>query len=314
MKIMQLKDVKLSRGSMCNFGLRGRDGMLIKKDTGWLTDLVEIGSRLALPCPGNHQHEVCMGGNSKRAQIYTRQLAKAVVSGLVEAMQERGDERFLRRETSAKFNWACGSEFDEVISMDMSAWIATRSPINESTNEMMYDVLYLDINRDEESWRPLLQEAQVRLEGKVSNSAIVKTGSAFFAQIQDLVPWVIHQAQIVKSPKVRRIPQNLMSNKPITHRAAVLRYVDGHIGMESEEVKSSGNSRFEAPVAYGVLVYGEAPATSFNPEDNQQPEQSASKVRPPSKTTGDHDQHQQVGLQPEENFGSWPARLRRHQV
>ena len=250
---MQLKDVKLSRGSMCNFGLRGRDGMLIKKDTGWLTDLEEIGSRLALPCPGNHQHEVCMGGNSKRAQIYTRQLAKAVVSGLVEAMQERGDERFLRQETSAKFNWACGSEFHEVISMDTSAWIAARSPIDGSNSEMMYDVLYLDINRDEESWRPLLQEAQVRLEGKVSNSAIVKTGSAFFAPIQDLVPWVIHQAQIVKSPKVRRIPQNLMSNKPITHRAAVLRYVDGHIGMETEQVKSFGNSRFEALGAKEML-------------------------------------------------------------
>ncbi len=108
--------------------------------------------------------------------------------------------------------------------MDMSAWLATRSPANEPDLEMVYmtSILYLDINRDEESWRPLLQEAQTRLEGKISNSAMVKRGSAFFAQIQDLVPWAIHQAQIVKKPKVRRIPQNLMSNKPVTHRAAVL--------------------------------------------------------------------------------------------
>ena len=297
-KIMQLQDAKLSRGSMCNFELRGKDGMLIKKDTGWLTDLDEIGSKLALPCPGNHQHEVCMGGNSKRAQIYTRQLAKAVVSGLVQALQDRGDERFLRQETSAKFSWACGSEFDEVVNMDMSAWIATRSPMEDS--HPVFDVLYLDINRDEESWRPLLQEAQVRLEGKISNSAIVKTGSAFFSQIQDLVPWVIHQAQIVKNPKVRRIPQNLMSNKPITHRAAILRFADGHVGMETKEVKSFSNSRFEVPVAYGVLVYGEAPATSLNPEDNCKPEQAVAKPRLQSEKSTDSDQHQQVGLQPEE--------------
>lgn len=141
-KIMQLQDAKLSRGSMCNFELRGKDGMLIKKDTGWLTDLDEIGSKLALPCPGNHQHEVCMGGNSKRAQIYTRQLAKAVVSGLVQALQDRGDERLLRQETSAKFSWVCGSEFDEVVNMDMSAWLATRSPMpwKIHTLSMMFSI------------------------------------------------------------------------------------------------------------------------------------------------------------------------------
>lgn len=40
-------------------------------------------------------------------------------------------------------------------------------------------------------------------------------------------------------------PQNPPSQKPVTHRAAILRYNDGQINMESE-------GRFETPVAYGV--------------------------------------------------------------
>ena len=151
--------------------------------------------------------------------------------------------------------------------MDRNIWLATRSPLNEPGSEMNLHIPYVDVNRDEESWRPLLQETQARLEGKISNSATVKKRSAFFARILDLVPWLIHQAQLVKNARVRRIPENLMSNTPVTHLAAVLRFADGEIGMETQ-VTSFRTSRFETPSLLTFGVYGEAPATSMNPEDN----------------------------------------------
>ena len=49
--------------------------------------------KIAKPCNGNHEHEVCMSTNAKRGQVYTRQLARAVVQGLLHELRDRGDER-----------------------------------------------------------------------------------------------------------------------------------------------------------------------------------------------------------------------------
>lgn len=223
-KLMNLENVKLAKGSMCNFGLVGRNGHFLKKDTGWLSDLSEVLNYVAKPCEGNHQHEECLGGNAKRAQVYTRQLAKAVIDGLVDALINHGDERWIPQEGFQRFNWTCGANHGDHTPLDDERWLSVWSSTAEE-QQFNYEVLYLDIIRDEEAWRPVLQEAQLRLEGKTATSAIVRPGTAFFAHIQDLVPWTIHQAQIVRNPKVRRIPQNLMSQKPITHRAAILRYM-----------------------------------------------------------------------------------------
>ena len=208
-----------------------------------------------------------------------------MIDGLVNAMANRGDERWIPQESCDRFVWTCSAEYGDHTPTDIDSWHSVwSSTVDEQ--QCNYEVLYLDINRDVEAWRPLLQEAQLRLEGKTSTSAIVRPGTAFFAHIQDLVPWNIHQAQIVRNPKVRRIPQNLMSQKPVTHRAAILRYNDGQINMESEEVTTFGVGRFETPVSYGILVYGEAPATSMNPEEEAQPGEPISKPKKKVKTDG----------------------------
>lgn len=49
-KLMNLENVKLAKGSMCNFGLVGRNGHFLKKDTGWLSDLSEVLNYVAKPC------------------------------------------------------------------------------------------------------------------------------------------------------------------------------------------------------------------------------------------------------------------------
>jgi hypothetical protein len=110
MRVRALPGAKLEKGSMCNFGLRGKEGNLIRKDTGWLSDLDEIIHQIARPCPGNHDHEHCLGGNSKRAQVYTRALARGVVKGLTNALKSRGDERFLPFAEPCRFQWVCAVE------------------------------------------------------------------------------------------------------------------------------------------------------------------------------------------------------------
>jgi hypothetical protein len=94
--IFQLDGVQLRKGSMCNFGLRGKDGLLLREDTGWCSDLPRVLDAVALPCNGAHQHELCLGGNAKRAQIYTKKLCRAVIDGLCRELQQRGDERFCK--------------------------------------------------------------------------------------------------------------------------------------------------------------------------------------------------------------------------
>eukprot|EP00435_Cladocopium_sp_Y103_P039387 s1919_g10.t1 len=273
MRVRALPGARLEKGSMCNFGLRGKEGNLIRKDTGWLSDLAEVLHQIARPCSGNHDHEHCLGGNSKRAQVYTKALARGVVKGLIQTLKSCGDERFLSGDEPCRFQWVCANEKGVLFSnmdfdIDSTCWSCTTLSDN-------FEVLYLDIDRNEQAWLPLLAEAQTRWEDKVSASAIVRPGTAFFAQIQDLVPWVIHQAQIARSPKVRRIPHQLMSSKPVTHRASILKFQDGKVRLETEEVKSFSSSKFEAPVTFAIFVYGEAPETSLDPSANALPETEA---------------------------------------
>ena len=81
--------------------MKGRDGWLIRKHTGWASDLPQILDQIAIPCSGGHHHEPFLGGNSKRAQVYTRQLARAVIRGLMHALSDFGDERFLPSTSTA---------------------------------------------------------------------------------------------------------------------------------------------------------------------------------------------------------------------
>jgi len=311
MKIQQLPGAELRKGSMCRFGLRGRQGKLLQKNTGWCSDLPLVLDEICLTCNHNNSamHEPCLGGNSKRAQVYTRQLAKALIQGLMQSLKQCGDERWMHHfAEDHPSTWTCGLDVSQPFH-DHRVWATMWDPTMSSA--MGFEVYYVDIIRNEEVWRPILQEVRLRLEGKVSNSAIVKKGTAFFEQIQALVPWTIHQAQIVKSPKVRRLPQ-IINQLPITHRAAILQHTDGRMTFETEEVQSFATgaaAKFSNPVSFGILVYGEAPATSLDPEENNKPENS----KPLTPALGDVPKQQpskpsrdvQPEVAPEETMYAW---------
>ena len=270
-RLQQLPQAQMCKCAMCDFDLRGGQGFLIKKETGWPTDLPELADKLNRPCEGGHRHEECLGTNAKRGQVYTRSLAKAVVGGLCAALHFRGDERFCRGDFEQA--WTTGhlvSVQDQQVSN--TAWLSTT----------MAQAWYADVVRDTESWRPILQEAELRLRDKVQTSATVKSDTAFFEQIQTLVPWRTHLIQISRTPKVRRLPVHMMMEKPLTHRAAILRLSTGHIQIETEvvsEISANPCARFDAPMSYAVFIFGEADVTSLNPEDNKIPEDVRTRPR-----------------------------------
>ena len=128
--------------------------------------------------------------------------------------------------------------------------------------------------------QPILKEVADRLHNKVQASATVKLDAAFHEQVQQLVPWKLTLVQIARAPKVRRLPVQKMMEEPVTHRAAVLQYATGQIQLESEAVESikdSPGETFEAPVAYAVIIFGEAPRRSFDPKDDLAPEKVPAK-------------------------------------
>ena len=125
-----------------------------------------------------------------------------------------------------------------------------------------------------------MKEVADRLHNKVQASATVKLDAAFHEQVQQLVPWKLTLVQIARAPKVRRLPVQKMMEEPVTHRAAVLQYATGQIQLESEAVESikdSPGETFEAPVAYAVFIFGEAPRRSFDPKDDLAPEKVPAK-------------------------------------
>ena len=247
---------------MCRFNLRGRHGGLMKKLTRWLSNCSEILEELNKRCSGDHDHEECMGPNTKIGQVYTYELAHAVVRGLQRSLCSSFDERVL-----------LSGDKTEILAVD---------EVNYHSEEL-YQNFYVDVERDVEKWWPLLKEAQERLEGKVSTSAEVKKGTAFFEQISKLTNgWVLAYVQIYRAPKCRRLPTKriLEGEAPITHRAAALLNNDGMIQVESEFVASltatGTGARFDKPCNYAIFIYGEAPATEFG-EMNEKA-QAASKT------------------------------------
>ncbi|CAE7250405.1 TY5A [Symbiodinium natans] len=278
-RLRALQDVQFGEGHMCAFGLRNDRGDLLKKPTGWMGSLPEVLQALCVECSGQHQHGQCVGGNAARkAQVYTDMLAKACVDGLVRALRRVGDERWNQ-------SWWSGTSLPEV----SSPWVNDVSYDNSVDNfehlweppgELECQAYFLDVSRHHDSWGPLLKEAEQRLRGMTTSSVTLKP-SPFFEQVKTLVPWKIHKVQLFRTPKQRRLPQDVLL-EGIQHRGAALLYNDDQIGIEAETVHSIMDApagKYDKPVRVAIYFYGDAPATSLKPEDNARPEAAKAPAR-----------------------------------
>ena len=267
-RLLQLPGVELRVGHMCRHGLTDSKGQLLKKPTGWMSDLPEILDRLAVVCQGGHQHGQCLGGSeTRRAQAYTPQLAKAVIRGIQSSLRNNGDERFTSSCPSHHPSWIMDVkhyQYDDDCELE---W----QPPGDAPVQEIY---FLDVNRHQESWLPLLKEAEDRLRDKVRPSQTVPAKTPFHEQVQSLVPWKLIRVQITRTPMQRRLPLEVIQ-EGCKHRGAALWMSDGSVQLEAEAVAAilaQCSGRFSTPVRAAVFFYGIAPDTSLNPEDNKKPE------------------------------------------
>ncbi|CAK8999613.1 Copia protein (Gag-int-pol protein) [Cleaved into: Copia VLP protein [Durusdinium trenchii] len=254
-------------GNMCAYGLRGRNGGLICKPTGWLSNNPALLASVTHKCNGLHEHEECMGGNAKLAAVYTKQLAKSLVDAFTSELQDLGDDRFILA-TSA--------------STPMPGTPAWPAPSTPGPGPMLEDD-HVSLQKDPDSWRPLLKEAAERLEGKVAVAAEIKP-SAFLEQVK----------AFYRTPKTRGLPTQRMLNVPdITHRGAALLYHDNTIEVESQALEdlTNPNSRFERSVRVAIFIYGKPMAV----ETSAQRRTLSKLTSPPTP----------VAVEPEQTMKPW---------
>ncbi|CAE7226683.1 unnamed protein product [Symbiodinium sp. CCMP2592] len=203
-----------------------------------------------------------------------------LIKALQDVLHQRGDERWnqnwqvfsgLPGDDEA---WVCDVHHDDPWENFDLLWEPPGEPQTSS-------VFFLDISRQEESWKPLLQEAEQRLKNLATNGVTLKP-SPYLERVKALVPWKLQRVQIFRAPKQRRLPAEV-SQEGTQHRGAALMHNDDTIVFEAEKISSiiqAPTGKFTKPVRIAIFFYGDAPATSMNDQENELPEQPKNRPEP----------------------------------
>ena len=213
---------------MCQFGMIGKDGLPMLKRVRWLaTDPIFI-DYLNKQCNYEHQHEPVAGQNTSLSAQYPPDLADAIIRAYLEVVR--------KEDFGVHHEWQV---------------METRH------------VNYVDVNKDEAMWRPLLAQAEEVLARKVQNSCFLDMTSDLYQKIIPLVPWQIMNVQISHVPKAKRLRPGLEN----CHRCSVLLQNDDKILIETEHLPTAQapRERFISPVKVGILVLGHAPGEPQDP-------------------------------------------------
>ena len=93
-KIIRANGAIVVASNMCRFGMRIDDGngqALVRKDTKWMTNLLEVARELNVQCQGGHRHACLLDRRAHQAQVYPPELCKAINRGF--SRQKRCDEQ-----------------------------------------------------------------------------------------------------------------------------------------------------------------------------------------------------------------------------
>ena len=107
-------------------------------------------------------------------------------------------------------------------------------------------------------WNDVVDQVSRQFERSSKRPYNIAPGSDLGKKICDLMRMDACRIQCAFTPTTRRIPQNLIFEEDITHRAALLQFVDGTRSVEvdnMEEVQQR-KQRFEKPVQVAVFMYG----------------------------------------------------------
>ena len=220
---------------LCMFGMTGKSGLPMQKRVRFIATHPYFIEELNVQCDRMHVHEKVEGQNTAASARYPPLLADAICRAywrIVEA-EDYGTHVY-HTETGHNTAW------------------------------------YVDVNRQESEWRPILEAAQEVLARKVQNSIFVSQDSELFGQIAKLVPWQIMNIQLAHLPKAKRTRQGLED----CHRASILLQNDNTVLVETEYLKTAQapRERFITPVRVGIFVIGYAPGDPAEPTPQREGE------------------------------------------
>ena len=66
-----------------------------------------------------------------------------------------------------------------------------------------FEVFYLDVSRDDVSWRSVLSQAEVWMGTSTDRSRNVEEDSELFSAVKSLCPWDIARVQVARTPMAR---------------------------------------------------------------------------------------------------------------
>ena len=260
--LLQIPGVRLVKGAGCQFNFRGKQGGKIQKNFGFLATAA-FAQVLERPCDcrrvygASFRHELVQGANTRHSMEYTLELVDVILGRLWE----------IRQSTELMFALP-----------DEKPWGANEV-FNEKGLPLAWEVNYVDINRAEDEWRPVLDAAWSALRSVAVPSLLLHPDSEIRSWIARLVPWNIRRVQLAKHPKANRYPAETLA----THRATVLVYNDDQVTFQTEKIADAYAlnerfSKYDKPVRMGVFVFGDAPGE----DSDQQVQQQVAEHHPPT--------------------------------
>ena len=152
-----------------------------------------------------------------------------------------------------------GEDIREALLNDLNTPIDDLDSLQWSPTKVDFPVFDMDYNKDTKAWQPILEKFQEIANQRATPGWELSVHDPLCEKIKALVPWEILKIQISKTPKARRQPLDV----PFRHRAAILLKADGDIVTESERIMNTSFPclRFSSPMAMGIFIYGNAPAT-----------------------------------------------------
>ena len=220
---------------MCQFGMVGRHGGPLLKRVRWIGTHPHLIQALDRQCDFSHIHEKVEGGNTALSAQYPPDLADAIVKAYLEMVEIE--------DFGTHYTW-------------------------DTVN--VRDVKYVEVNKTEAEWRPLLQQAEEILARKAQHNIFLDPGTDLYKKIMPLVPWQIACIQLGYLPKAKRVRPGLED----CHRCSVLWQNDDTVLIESEHLPSAQAPRehFVTPVKVGIFVLGYAPGEPKEPSPARLPQ------------------------------------------
>ena len=211
-EILQLRSTYYETTScLCMFGLTGRHGQLMQKRVRFIATHPYFVEALDWPCDRSHPHELVEGSNTASSACYPPALADAICRAFWRIVEEED----------------CGTTTYVVDSTPSATAPGSASSAS---------VWYVDVNREEVRWRPLL--------------VFVSPESPLYGKICSLVPWQVMNIQVAHLPKAKRVRTGLEE----CHRASVMLTNDDRVIIETEHLKTAQAPRERCP--HGYLRHG----------------------------------------------------------